>query len=59
MSDRFVVSQNIERFRRLLANGCGDGARAVLTELLAAEEAKLASLGETPEGDQAAAHKAS
>jgi hypothetical protein len=44
MSDRFVIGQNIERFRRLLANGCDDVARAVLTELLMAEEDKLARL---------------
>lgn len=51
MNDRFVISQNIERFRRLLANGSDDLARTILTELLAAEEHKLARLNAPPDDD--------
>ena len=51
MSDRFVINQNIERFRRLLTNGCDDLARNILTELLAAEEDRLAKLETPPGGD--------
>jgi hypothetical protein len=54
MTNRFVISQNIGRFRRLLAIGCDDVARAVLTELLVAEEHKLAELDMPPGDDEAA-----
>lgn len=54
MTDRFVVNQNIGRFRRQLANGCNDVVRGVLTGLLAAEEHKLAKLNAPPGDDEPA-----
>jgi hypothetical protein len=52
MTDRFVIGQNIERFRRLLANGGDDLARTILTELLEAEEHKLARLKAPPDDEE-------
>ncbi|MDQ2082385.1 hypothetical protein RA307_19530 [Xanthobacteraceae bacterium Astr-EGSB] len=41
MTDRFVVDQNIEKFRKLLASDMDDCRRSTLTKLLAEEECKL------------------
>lgn len=41
MTDRFVVDQNIEKFRKLLASNMDDCRRSTLARLLAEEECKL------------------
>jgi hypothetical protein len=42
--DRYVAQQNVERYRRLLAQCEDDGERRTLQALLAEEEEKLATL---------------
>lgn len=41
--DRTVASLNVEHYRKLLASEIDDAKRRTVTELLAAEEAKLAA----------------
>ncbi|MGE4480503.1 hypothetical protein [Acidocella sp.] len=47
--ERFIAEANIENFRRRLHETTDDKARALLTELLHAEESKLAALMTPPE----------
>jgi hypothetical protein len=46
--DRFVAKANIEHFRTVLATETDETKRQLLARLLADEEAKLASLDQTP-----------
>ena len=46
--DRFVAKANIEHYRRKLATETDSAKRQLLARLLAEEEAKLASLNQTP-----------
>ncbi len=48
--DKFVILQNIHRYRAMLSSpGADDAARGRIANLLAEEEAKLAQFGRSPE----------
>ena len=49
--EKFVIRQNIVRFRSTLENETNPKRRAMLQTLLAEEQAKLKSLAEPKEGD--------
>jgi hypothetical protein len=56
-TQRFVINQNIERFRRLLAAGNDDLARTIILSLLATEESNIAKLDEQEETTQVPAER--
>lgn len=47
--EQFIAETNIENFRRRLINAPDEQTRALLTDLLRAEEAKLIALKKTSE----------